>query len=345
MSPPCKFVGSAWALLCCALVLTLPAIVKAAPTPEGLAFLGVSVLEQPDAKLSELIGRRLSRMGEDVLPRVRIRHCKEIACFNELSQTPALRQARFLLSAEIYQSDARQQSITVRLFDVEHRKLEESVEGCEQCDDDRRSELILVKYGQLRQSLTSPPPSPELPLAPYPSDACPNLEGTQPSVPDGMTTDSGGNCVPNSQDLCLNVPGVQSEIPKGMILHKLANCMQPLPSDLCMNLDGLQKEVPAGMEKDANGVCTAMQIGSALANRKQKYRIASAIVGGIAIGLLIPGIIAAAQKLPGPQYDCPSQTGNHVCPPAFVLPVVELGSAGLMGFISAGLAIPLLQRN
>lgn len=347
MSRPCKVLSSVQAWLCCVLVLTLPAVVQAAPAAEGLAFLGVSILEQPDNKLSEFIGRRLARMGEELLPRVRTKYCKASACFSELAQSSSLRQARFLLSAEIYQSDARQQSITVRLFDVEHNKLEESVEGCEQCDDDRRSELILVKYSQLRQKLTNPPPS-EPPSSPV-VDVCPNLNGIQAVIPDGMIVDVAGNCVLKQYDLCPNIAGAQAQIPKGMMRDKLGNCMIPPPTDLCGNLDGIQAKIPDGMVKDDQGFCTAKQKRSESAGRKQNLRTASIMTGGIAIAMLVTGIAYSAMSLRGSTdgKDCTgiAPSGMGTCYPSYTVPAITLSTAGAFGIVSIGLAIPLGRKN
>lgn len=346
MSCLCKVLSSIQAWLCCALVLALPAIVQAAPVTEQLAFLGVSILEQPDSKLSEFIGRRLARMGEELLPRVRTKYCKESTCFSELAQTASLRQARFLLSAEIYQSDARQQSVTVRLFDVEHNKLEESVEGCEQCDDDRRSELILVKYSQLRQKLTNPPPS-EPPPPPLVVDVCPNLPDIQAAIPDDKTADAAGNCVPKPNDLCPNIAGEQAQIPKGMTRDKLGNCMVPSLIDLCLNLDGIQAKVPAGMAKDDQGVCTAKQESSDPEGRKRRLRTASIITGGMAIGLLVAGIAYSAMSLRG-DTDCTGIDTSGMmgsCHRSYTIPVITFSAAGALGLISIGTAIPLGRKN
>jgi uncharacterized repeat protein (TIGR01451 family) len=58
---------------------------------------------------------------------------------------------------------------------------------------------------------------------------CPNLEGDQAEVPDGMVKDAHGNCV-------------HEEHP-------------PAPIDVCPNLEGDQAQVPDGMVKDAHGNC------------------------------------------------------------------------------------------
>lgn len=50
-----------------------------------------------------------------------------------------------------------------------------------------------------------------------PVDMCPNIEGNQETVPEGMHKDEVGNCVEDQEqiDVCLNIDGIQTEIPKG----------------------------------------------------------------------------------------------------------------------------------
>ena len=99
--------------------------------------------------------------------------------------------------------------------------------------------------------------------APPPKDECPNLEGTQESVPAGMIKDASGNCVtppPPPTDECPNLEGLQTSVPAGMNKDASGNCVTPPPpppppTDECPNLDGLQGSVPGGMVKDASGTC------------------------------------------------------------------------------------------
>lgn len=64
---------------------------------------------------------------------------------------------------------------------------------------------------------------------PPPTDVCPNIDGDQAEVPDGMVKDDEGNCVtptpPPPTDVCPDVPGVQLEGPCEVI--------PPPPGDRC----------------------------------------------------------------------------------------------------------------
>jgi hypothetical protein len=53
-------------------------------------------------------------------------------------------------------------------------------------------------------------------------DYCPNLAGTQSSVPAGYTTDASGNCV--ASDVCPNIAGNQSSVPAGYTVDGSGNC-------------------------------------------------------------------------------------------------------------------------
>lgn len=64
---------------------------------------------------------------------------------------------------------------------------------------------------------------------PPPVDLCPNLIGTQESVPAGMIRDDAGNCVNPPVDVCPNIEGVQTQIPEGMLKDSAGNCMKPSP--------------------------------------------------------------------------------------------------------------------
>jgi len=58
-------------------------------------------------------------------------------------------------------------------------------------------------------------------------------------------------------DVCPNLEGDQSEIPQGMEKDEEGQCIivVPPPIDVCPNIDGVQTEIPAGMEKDEEGQC------------------------------------------------------------------------------------------
>ena len=95
---------------------------------------------------------------------------------------------------------------------------------------------------------------------PPPEDVCPNLEGVQEEVPEGMTIDKEGNCVeepPPPVDVCPNIKGDQAEVPDGMVIDEEGNCVEepPPPVDVCPNIEGDQAEVPDGMVTDEDGNC------------------------------------------------------------------------------------------
>jgi hypothetical protein len=78
---------------------------------------------------------------------------------------------------------------------------------------------------------------------PPPTDVCPNLEGNQEEVPEGLIVDDQGNCV-EPPDVCPDKPGNQTNPDE---------C--PPPTDVCPNLDGVQESVPDGKVKDDQGNC------------------------------------------------------------------------------------------
>lgn len=103
-----------------------------------------------------------------------------------------------------------------------------------------------------------------------PADMCPNIPGTQPSVPSGMQIDSTGNCYtptpviptppPVITDLCNNLPGVQTNLPRGYYRTAGGNCYaQPSspsqPVDVCPNLEETQTSVPDGYYLDMSNSC------------------------------------------------------------------------------------------
>jgi hypothetical protein len=96
-------------------------------------------------------------------------------------------------------------------------------------------------------------------VTPPPADLCPNISGTQTTVPAGMIVDGSGNCVtPPPVDLCTNITGTQTTVPAGMIKDTPGNtpgvCAVP-PTDMCPNITGVQTTVPAGMIVDGTGNC------------------------------------------------------------------------------------------
>ena len=98
-----------------------------------------------------------------------------------------------------------------------------------------------------------------------PTDMCPNIPGTQASIPSGMQLDTNGNCYtptppPVTTDLCNNLSGVQTSLPAGYYRTSGGNCYpQPTPPaapvDVCPNLEGVQSAVPDGYYLDTDGNC------------------------------------------------------------------------------------------
>ena len=57
-------------------------------------------------------------------------------------------------------------------------------------------------------------------------------------------------------DVCPNIEGNQSEVPDGMVKDEQGNCVTPTPpTDACPNLEGNQASVPTGLVKDEHGNC------------------------------------------------------------------------------------------
>ena len=89
-------------------------------------------------------------------------------------------------------------------------------------------------------------PQPEVP----PTDVCPNIDGNQAEIPNGMVEDEQGNCVtppPPPTDVCPNIDGNQGTVPDGyQIVDGQCVLIPPPPTDVCPNLDGVQETVPYG---------------------------------------------------------------------------------------------------
>lgn len=98
---------------------------------------------------------------------------------------------------------------------------------------------------------------------PTPVDVCPNIEGAQSTVPEGLIINEAGSCVeppvvvepPPPQDVCFNIPGVQETTPPGYF-NVAGWCFQipPPPPDACPNIGGYQSSVPSNRVK-VGGVC------------------------------------------------------------------------------------------
>ncbi len=96
-------------------------------------------------------------------------------------------------------------------------------------------------------------------------DACPNIAGMQDGVLNGYIYDLEGNCVPisgNTTDICPNIAGNQSTVPDGMTLNTAGNCVQVSQPDACPNISGVQSNVPNGYIYDLSGNC--VPIGSTI---------------------------------------------------------------------------------
>jgi uncharacterized repeat protein (TIGR01451 family) len=86
-------------------------------------------------------------------------------------------------------------------------------------------------------------PQPEVP----PTDVCPNIDGNQSGIPDGMVKDGQGNCVvPPPVDVCPNLDGAQPTVPAGYTLVDGQCVVVPPPVDKCLNIAGNQATVPEG---------------------------------------------------------------------------------------------------
>ena len=66
---------------------------------------------------------------------------------------------------------------------------------------------------------------------PPPTDVCPNIDGNQAEVPEGMVKDEEGDCVtpPPPTDVCPNIDGNQAEAPEGMVKDGQGSCVTPPP--------------------------------------------------------------------------------------------------------------------
>ncbi len=112
-----------------------------------------------------------------------------------------------------------------------------------------------------------------VPIPPVVSDVCPNLTGSQSSVPSGYVINNIGECVqqnngggtcpegttgtpPNcvgggASDQCANIAEVQVTVPDGYARDSSGDCFP----DSCPNLAGIQSSIPAGMVLSSGGNC------------------------------------------------------------------------------------------
>jgi hypothetical protein len=72
-------------------------------------------------------------------------------------------------------------------------------------------------------------------------DVCPNIDGTQATMPLNYLADGSGNCQPDS---CLNIAGLQVSVPDSYNADAVGNCT---PHDECDNLSGIQSTIPVNM--------------------------------------------------------------------------------------------------
>lgn len=92
-----------------------------------------------------------------------------------------------------------------------------------------------------------------------PVDVCPNIPGSQTTLPAGMQIDINGNCYtptppinpPVTTDLCSNIPGIQASLPSGHYRTSTGNCYPQQsppaePIDVCPSLPDLQTTIPDG---------------------------------------------------------------------------------------------------
>jgi hypothetical protein len=61
-----------------------------------------------------------------------------------------------------------------------------------------------------------------------PVDVCPNIEGNQTTVPEGLVKDNEGNCVeqPPVVDVCVNLEGNQTTAPAGTHINDKGACVE-----------------------------------------------------------------------------------------------------------------------
>jgi uncharacterized repeat protein (TIGR01451 family) len=92
---------------------------------------------------------------------------------------------------------------------------------------------------------------------PPPVDMCPNIDGNQETIPQGMIVNNEGQCVQPPVDVCPNLDGLQTVVPEGYVLNDSNQCVlpPPPPTDLCPNIDGTQETIPDGLIVNNEGQC------------------------------------------------------------------------------------------
>ena len=87
-------------------------------------------------------------------------------------------------------------------------------------------------------------------------DFCPNIAGTQTSVPSGMHIDNNGNCVTNytpppATDVCPNIAGTQTYVPSGMHIDNNGNCVvDTINNNISVNLNADDTSIDDGDETE-----------------------------------------------------------------------------------------------
>ncbi len=102
------------------------------------------------------------------------------------------------------------------------------------------------------------------------TDVCPNITGTQTTVPPDMHIDASGQCISNDgnndgggTDVCPNITGTQTTVPPDMHIDASGQCVvgddggNNGGADICPNIVGVQTSVPANMHLDALSNCVS----------------------------------------------------------------------------------------
>ena len=121
-------------------------------------------------------------------------------------------------------------------------KVDPVVVGAYFADAQGRSFVLADDVGQPEPKVSACP-QPDVP----PTDVCPNIDGNQGQIPDGMIKDQQGNCVLSPPvDVCPNLNGPQPTVPEGYTLVDGQCVVIPPPVDKCLNIAGNQATVPEG---------------------------------------------------------------------------------------------------
>jgi hypothetical protein len=69
------------------------------------------------------------------------------------------------------------------------------------------------------------------------TDYCPNISGTQASVPDGMYVDENGYCVAYPSDVCPNISGTQETVPQNYAVDSNGDCVDMTTTTVVVSND------------------------------------------------------------------------------------------------------------